>query len=91
MKKLLFVILGLSMLSFGSAYAEEHDRRDGGVHDRRDLEDAHEHIVQTINELDRAAEANHYDMHGHAGRAVELLHQAEHELHEAIESARERR
>ncbi len=79
MKKALLVV-GVSMLSLSSAYAE--------VHDWKDLEEAHEHIVQTIHELERAQAANHYDMKGHAAKAEEALRHAEHELHEAIESAK---
>jgi hypothetical protein len=83
MKKILFVIFGVSMLSFSSAYAE--------VHDWKDLEEAHKHIVETIHELERAQAANHYDMKGHAAKAEKALRRAEHELHEAVESAKRER
>ncbi len=36
----------------------------------------------------RARAANHYDMAGHGAKAEELLHQAERELHEAVEAAK---
>ncbi|MGA7748886.1 MAG: hypothetical protein WCA63_01935 [Gallionella sp.] len=84
MKKILYVILGVSMLSFSSAYAER-------LHDWKDLEEAHNHIVDTIHELERAQAANHYDMKGHAAKAEEALRRAEHELHEAIEAAKRER
>ena len=81
MKKILFVILGVSILTFSSAYAKE-------IHDWKDLEEAHKHIVETIHELERAQAANHYDMKGHAAKAEEALRRAEHELHEAVEAAK---
>ena len=81
MKKIIFVVLGVSMLCFSTAYARE-------VRDWRDLEEAHKHVVETIHELERARAANHYDMKGHGERAEKALHEAEHELHEAIEAAK---
>jgi hypothetical protein len=38
--------------------------------------------------MDRARAANHYDMAGHGAKAEQFLHQAEHELHEAVEAAK---
>lgn len=81
MKNILFVIFGVSMLSFGSAYAKE-------VRDWKDLEKVHEHVKEAIHEMERAQKANHYDMGGHAAKAEEALRHAERELHEAIESAK---
>jgi len=57
------------------------------VADRKDLHDAEVHLHQVVNELERAAQANHYDMSGHAGKAIELAKQAEHEIHVAWEAA----
>jgi biopolymer transport protein ExbB/TolQ len=96
-KNILFVIVGLSMLSFTVAKAEEvrielgdrHEHRE--VRDVRDLEAAHNHIVDTIQELERARKANHYDMKGHGEKAERALREAEHELHDAIESAKSER
>lgn len=47
------------------------------VHDRKDLHQAEVKLHQVVNELERAAAANHYDMNGHAGKAIELAKQAE--------------
>jgi len=58
------------------------------VRDWRDLEAAHNHVKEAIHELDRAREANHYDMAGHGAKAEEHLRAAERELHEAIETIR---
>jgi hypothetical protein len=58
------------------------------VRDWRDLEAAHNHTQAAIGDLDRARAANHYDMAGHGAKAEEHLRAAEHELHEAIESAK---
>ena len=58
------------------------------VHDWKDLEAVHAHVKEAINELARAAKANHYDMEGHAGKAEQLLKDVEKELHAAVESAK---
>ena len=58
------------------------------VRDWRDLDKVHHHVMESIHEMERARAANHYDMAGHGARAEELLRQAEHELHEAVEAAR---
>jgi hypothetical protein len=58
------------------------------VQDWHDLDKVHQHVVESIHELERARAANHYDMAGHGAKAEELLRQAEHELHDAVESAK---
>jgi len=58
------------------------------VHDWHDLEAVHHHVKEAINEMERARAANHYDMAGHGAKAEQLLREAEHELHEAIEASR---
>jgi hypothetical protein len=58
------------------------------VRDWHDLDKVHDHVVEAIHELDRARAANHYDMAGHGAKAEQLLHEAEHELHEAVESSK---
>jgi len=72
--------LCLSFVS-GAAFAER-------VWDWHDLEAVHKHVQEAIHEMERARAANHYDMGGHGVRAEEHLRAAEHELHDAIESAR---
>jgi len=81
MKKI--IIATAIALSFcaGVAVAKE-------VKDWHDLEATHKHVQEAMHELDKARAANHYDMDGHAAKAEELLHQAEKELHESIESAK---
>ena len=82
MKKiLLFTVTGLSLAAGSAALADR-------VRDWRDLDKVHNHVLESIHEMERARAANHYDMGGHGAKAEELLRQAEHELHEAIESAR---
>lgn len=82
MKKTLLVALaGLSLGVGATAFAEK-------VRDWHDLDKVHVHIVESIHEMERARAANHYDMAGHGAKAEELLRQAEHELHEAVESSR---
>ena len=55
------------------------------VHDWHDLDAVHNHGVEVIHEMERARATRHYDMAGHGAKAEELLHGAEHELHEAVE------
>lgn len=81
MKNILFGFFGVSMLFFSSTYAEE-------VRDWKDLAKVHKHIEEAIHEMERARAANHYDMKGHGEKAEEALRQAEHELHEAVESSK---
>ena len=83
MKKTVLVALaGLSIGAGAVALA--------AVKDWHDLDKVHEHIVEAIHEMDRARAANHYDMDGHGVKAERLLHEAEHELDLAVESARRR-
>lgn len=79
-KSLLVVSLAVSCFTAGIASAQV-------VHDWRDLRKAEIKIHQTADEVTRAAQANGFDMNGHAGRAVQLLHQAEFEVHAAVASA----
>ena len=79
MKK--FVVASAVALVAGVAFADP-------VHDWHDLDAVHKHVQESIHELERARAANHYDMAGHGAKAEELLHQAERELHEAVEASR---
>jgi hypothetical protein len=79
MKKL--VVASAVALVAGVAFAEP-------VHDWHDLDAVHKHVQESIHELERARAANHYDMAGHGAKAEQLLHEAEHELHEAVEASR---
>jgi hypothetical protein len=79
MKKL--VIASAVALVAGVAFAEP-------VHDWHDLDAVHKHVQESIHEMERARAANHYDMAGHGAKAEELLHQAERELHEAVDASR---
>jgi hypothetical protein len=58
------------------------------VRDWHDLDEVHKHVIEAIHEMDRAREANHFDMEGHGAKAVEHLHAAEHELDMAVNAAR---
>jgi hypothetical protein len=81
MKKALFAVAAAGALMAGLAYADP-------VRDWHDLEKVHEHVKESIHEMERARAANHYDMAGHGAKAEELLRQSERELHEAIEAAK---
>ncbi len=86
MKNAIVVGVVAACLSFvgGIAVADK-------VHDWHDIDGVHKHVVEAINELDRARAANHYDMLGHGAKAEEQLHAAERELHEAIDTIRAER
>jgi hypothetical protein len=83
MKKTIAVAVLSVCLSFvaGIAVAEK-------VHDWHDLEAVHEHVQESIHEMENARAANHYDMAGHGAKAEEDLRRAERELHDAIEAAK---
>ena len=78
------LLVGLIGLSLGAGAVAVADR----VHDWHDLEAVHGHVVEAIHELERARAANHYDMAGHGVKAEALLHDAERELHLAVESTK---
>ena len=80
-KTLLIALAGVSIAAGTVALADM-------VHDWHDLDKAHNHIVESIHEMERARAANHYDMAGHGAKAEDLLRQAEHELHDAIEASK---
>ena len=82
MKKAVFLIAAAASLGAGLVLAEP-------VKDWHDLDKVHNHVQESIHEMERARAANHYDMAGHGAKAEELLRQAEHELHQAVDAARE--
>jgi hypothetical protein len=84
MKRTVFMVAAAASLAAGLVLAEP-------VRDWHDLDKVHNHVQESIHEMERARAANHYDMAGHGARAEELLRQAEHELHQAIDAAREAR
>ncbi|MGA3133558.1 MAG: hypothetical protein ABSD59_22420 [Terracidiphilus sp.] len=57
------------------------------VRDWHDLDKAHQHVIESIHEMERAREANHYDMDGHGIKAEQHLRDAEHELDLAVRAA----
>jgi len=81
MRKALLLIPCVSCFVAGVALAEP-------VRDWKDLHAVHVKLQQCIKEMERARAANHYDMAGHGAKAEDLMKQAEHELHEAVEAAR---
>jgi hypothetical protein len=60
------------------------------VRDLQDLESIHQHIIDSIHDMERARAENHYDMQGHGVKAEEHLKAAEHELDLALRAARRR-
>jgi len=82
MKKLYMVAALALAFAGGVAVAE--------VRDWHDLDEVHKHVIEAIHEMDHARSANHYDMDGHGAKAERALHDAEHELDLAVQSARHR-
>ncbi len=76
-------ILGLAVAAFGAGAAVAAQ-----VHDWHDLDLVHKHVLESIHDMERARQLNHYDMSGHGAKAEALLHETEKELHEAIEAAK---
>ena len=58
------------------------------VRDWKDFDRVHKHIVESINEMERARAANHYDLAGHGVKAEQLLRDAEKEVALGIEAIR---
>ena len=58
------------------------------VHDWHDLDAVHKHVIESLNEMQRAREANHYDMMGHGAKAEDHLRAAERELGLAIDASK---
>jgi hypothetical protein len=81
MKKTIAISVVSMCLSFAAGIAVA-DR----VRDWHDIDKVHDHVMESIHELDRARAANHYDMQGHGAKAEEHLHAAERELHDAVEA-----
>ncbi|MBV8666561.1 MAG: hypothetical protein JO269_08770 [Burkholderiaceae bacterium] len=79
-KKFVAVISAISLIA-GVAIGAE-------VRDWHEIKAADRHIDEALKELNDARAANHYDMGGHAAKAEQLLHDAKHEIHDAIESAK---
>jgi hypothetical protein len=81
MRKILtLAAVGLSFVA-GAAVAQK-------VHDWHDLDNVYKHVNESINEMERARAANHYDMQGHGAKAEDHLRAAERELGLAVEAAK---
>jgi hypothetical protein len=81
-RTLLAASLGLSLavaIVFVVAVAEP-------VRDWHDLDAVHKHVLQSINEMERARARNHYDLDGHGAKAEDLLRETERELQAGIDS-----
>lgn len=81
MKKLLAVFALASAFAAGAVVSAQ-------VRDWHDLDKIHDHVVESIHEMERARAANHYDMAGHGAKAEDHLRAAERELTLAIQASR---
>jgi hypothetical protein len=82
MKKSLVAVVSALSLIGGVAIGAQ-------VHDWHAIHNADRHIDEALHEMHDAQAANGYDMGGHAAHAEQLLRDAKHELHAAVESAHE--
>ena len=81
MKKIVSAIALASAFAAGGVLSAQ-------VHDWHDLDAVHKHVIESINEMEHARAANHYDMMGHGAKAEEHLRAAEHELSLAVDASR---
>lgn len=80
MKKIRLIIALLVAFAAGTFISAQ-------VRDYRDLNNAHQQVVEVIHMMERARAANHYDMRGHAEKAEQFLRDAEHEISLAVQDA----
>jgi hypothetical protein len=81
MKKVISAVALASAFATGAVLSAQ-------VHDWHDLDGVHKHVVESINEMERARAANHYDMMGHGAKAEDHLRAAERELSLAIDASK---
>jgi hypothetical protein len=81
MKKIVSAVALASAFATGAVLSAQ-------IHDWHDLEAVHKHVIESIQEMEHARNANHYDMMGHGVKAEEHLRAAERELGQAIDSAK---
>ena len=81
MKKILSVLALTSAFATGAMVSAQ-------VRDWHDLGEVHKHVIESINEMERARAANHYDMMGHGAKAEDHLRAAERELSLAIDASK---
>ena len=79
--KSLYLVLAMTVAFASGAYTMAQ------VRDWHDVEKVHQHVIEAMHELEHLQQANGYNMGGHAARADQLLHQAEHELDVAVQYA----
>ena len=77
------IILAAAVLLLSTGIANAAD-----VKDWHDLAKVHQHLQESIKEMERARAANHYDMEGHGAKAEAMMRDAEKELHAAVEAAK---
>jgi Ni/Co efflux regulator RcnB len=81
MKKIVSAIALASAFATGAVLSAQ-------VHDWHDLDAVHKHVIESLDEMQRARAANHYDMMGHGAKAEEHLRAAERELGLAIDASK---
>ena len=79
------IILAAALMAGGAALAQEPAQNIGGRHGN--LRAAQQMVREAFDYVSNAQAANEFDLGGHAGRAKELLRQANDELKMAAETA----
>ena len=79
--KFLYLVLAVAVGFASGAYTMAQ------VRDWHDVESVRHHVIDAWHELERLQQANGYNMGGHAEKADQFLHQAEHELNLAVQYA----
>jgi uncharacterized protein involved in response to NO len=79
--KSLYLVLAMAVAFASGAFTMAQ------VRDWHDVDKVHHHVLDSIHELEHLQQANGYGMGGHAQKADEFLHQAEHELDLAVQFA----
>lgn len=80
-RNMLSVVAAMAIAFAGGAYTMAQ------VHDWHDVDRVHHHVLDALHELQKARQANYYNMGGHGERAEQFLVQAEHELDLAVQYA----
>ncbi len=79
--KSLYLVLAMAVAFASGAFTMAQ------VHDWHDVDRVHHHVMDAMHELEHLQQVNYYHMGGHAERADQFLHNAEHELDMAVQFA----
>lgn len=84
MKKIILAAAMTAFLGFGAGVSA-HPKHS----EHPNIAAAHKLIMKAMKRIDAAQKANEFDLGGHAAKAKDLLSQAENELKQAMEAAKD--